>query len=220
MGDMYILCVNNGYSYTAHPKATLYGCSNYAKESLEYGKVYKVIKYIEINRNEWRYSCEFKGKHYLIGIQGVVLSSEEEYEKQFINKSSSKKFPKSGYTKTTDKRLINFLEEKGLKNIDYFFNNNSSIYTGIVWNEKNYWFIQKNSSYPYYQVSFIEKFYKKETITKIKVEKNEKTRIKTNRNCEIQRFNISISSIKRIRGIGIECANSKIEFRSVNCYNK
>jgi hypothetical protein len=76
----YIKCKSNGYSYRTHHSARQYGAENYAYGELPVdGKVYKVIRRVEINPGEFGYSCTLNGKDYLIGEKGVTIATYEEF---------------------------------------------------------------------------------------------------------------------------------------------
>jgi hypothetical protein len=76
----YIKCKSNGYSYRTHHAAKQYGAENYAHGELPVdGKVYKVIRRVEINPGEFGYSCTLNGKDYLIGKKGVTIATYEEF---------------------------------------------------------------------------------------------------------------------------------------------
>jgi hypothetical protein len=76
----YIKCKSNGYSYRTHHAARQYGAENYAHGELPVdGKVYKVIRRVEINPGQFGYSCTLNGKDYLIGEEGVTIATYEEF---------------------------------------------------------------------------------------------------------------------------------------------
>ena len=80
----YVECISPGKGYTTHPNAKEYGCINYDyNTSLTKGRVYKVLKYIQINSGKWGFVLEFDGKHYLLGEAGAIKSTKEAYEAQF-----------------------------------------------------------------------------------------------------------------------------------------
>lgn len=91
--EEYVKIVNSGSAYTTHPRHIEYGCTNYAyNSSIRNDIVCKVIKRVNINESLPGYkgepgaSLDFNGTHYLVGANGFVPSTKEEYDSQFEQK--------------------------------------------------------------------------------------------------------------------------------------
>ena len=80
----YAKVIDTGESYTTHPQAVEYGCTNYQyNEAAVRNRIYKIIRAVVINNYTAGFSIDYNGKHYLIGADGVVESTREKYEAQF-----------------------------------------------------------------------------------------------------------------------------------------
>jgi len=125
----YIECTKPGQSYTTHYNASLYGCKNYDKNvSLTKGRIYKVIRYIEINTGDFGYSCSYGDKDYLIGEKGVKASTKKAYNAQFkpvVSEYYEYVGDSSDFTKGKIYKIINpdnleafgnFIDDKGRDN--------------------------------------------------------------------------------------------------------
>lgn len=80
----YVKCTNPGQTYSAHPKAKEFGCTNYInRKSCITNEVYKVLKKVEINPRKFVYILEsYKKEHFILGIDGAIPTTEREYENQ------------------------------------------------------------------------------------------------------------------------------------------
>jgi len=79
----YVVGVDPGFSYTAHRKATEYGCVNYSRRNINVGTFYEVIACPLINENTKGFVCrDPKTKlDYLVAAQGVRKACQKDIDK-------------------------------------------------------------------------------------------------------------------------------------------
>lgn len=78
----YIECINSGKSYPSHSRAESLGCTRYAKKALTEGRIYKVIRRVQIIGSIPGYSCTDGELDYLISENGTRRSTFSAYEAQ------------------------------------------------------------------------------------------------------------------------------------------
>jgi hypothetical protein len=78
----YIECINSGKSYPSHSRAESLGCTRYARKALTEGRIYKVIRRIQIIGSTPGYSCTDGELDYLISENGTRRSTFSAYEAQ------------------------------------------------------------------------------------------------------------------------------------------
>jgi len=78
----YIECINSGKSYSSHSRAESLGCTRYARKSLTEGRIYKVIRKVQISDRTPGYSCTDGELDYLISENGTRRSTLSAYEAQ------------------------------------------------------------------------------------------------------------------------------------------
>jgi hypothetical protein len=78
----YIECINSGKSYPLHSRAESFGCTRYARKVLTEGRIYKVIRKVQISDSTPGYSCTDGELDYLISENGTRRSTFSAYEAQ------------------------------------------------------------------------------------------------------------------------------------------
>lgn len=108
---LYVKCIEPKSSYTIHPKAEEYGCTNYMKyHEPEKGQIYKVIKTIIVNP-EGEHSTSYiiednSSGQFIIQVQGTINSTKEAFDAQLKVISKPKKWDKGTYIVPLQAKLL------------------------------------------------------------------------------------------------------------------
>lgn len=117
----YVKVLHTGSDYTTHLRAVEFGCTNFDRyQNTVIGKIYKVLKKININGNAPGYILEYNGKHYIKGIKTydeiicIENSTKEEFDRQELLEKAKRDYPIGTRAKSADTHSIGVL-----KNISY-----------------------------------------------------------------------------------------------------
>jgi hypothetical protein len=155
----YVKVLNNGYTYSTHPKHKEYGCINFSYgESPRNGIICRIIKRVMINENLPYHagmpgaSIDYNGQHYIIEEDGFAIATKEEYNAQFQPQELIQQQINQPEIKIEQKMKVKCINQGDFKNIT--LGNDYDVYldNGEMWSVVTNDLSVRNYSKKYFEI--------------------------------------------------------------------